>query len=233
MSYWYFIVEGRTEEEFIKEILKPFLETKQIFVQGIEQVITGKTHTGKYCKGGGNNYEYYKNHLLKRMKQFKKRDDLYFTTMIDLYALPKTFPSYETYIDEKDKYKKVDALEKAFKNDIKQNNFIPYIQLHEFETLLFSDLNKFKEYYIDEDNIDRKVLALKSDVKEYDNIELINESESTAPSKRIEKVFSQYCREKATVGLYVALEIGLDKMRKECKHFNEWIKKIENLTQKT
>jgi hypothetical protein len=72
MTYWYFIVEGRTEEEFVKEILRPFLETKQIFVQGIEQVITGKTHTGKYCKGGGNNYEYYKNHLLKRMKQFKR-----------------------------------------------------------------------------------------------------------------------------------------------------------------
>jgi hypothetical protein len=233
MIYWYFIVEGRTEEEFVKEILKPFLETKQIFVQGVEQVITGRTHIGKYCKGGGNNYEYYKNHLLKRMKQFKKRDDLYFTTMLDLYALPKTFPNYETYIDEKDKYKKVDALEKAFKNDIKQNNFIPYIQLHEFETLLFSDLNKFKEYYIDEDNIDQKVLALKSDVKGYDNIELINESESTAPSKRIENFFSQYCSEKATVGLYVALEIGLDKMRKECKHFNEWIKKLENLTQKT
>jgi hypothetical protein len=196
-------------------------------------LICGKNGQGKYCKGGGNNYEYYKNHLLKRMKQFKKRDDLYFTTMLDLYALPKTFPNYETYIDEKDKYKKVDALEKAFKNDIKQNNFIPYIQLHEFETLLFSDLNKFKEYYIDEDNIDQKVLALKSDVKGYDNIELINESESTAPSKRIENFFSQYCSEKATVGLYVALEIGLDKMRKECKHFNEWIKKLENLTQKT
>jgi hypothetical protein len=67
--------------------------------------------------------------------------------MIDLYALPKTFPNYENYIDEKDKYKKVDALEEAFKNDINQNNFMPYIQLHEFETLLFSDLNKFKEYY--------------------------------------------------------------------------------------
>jgi len=51
MTYWYFIVEGRTEEEFVKEILRPFLETKQIFVQGVEQVITGKMHTGKYCKG--------------------------------------------------------------------------------------------------------------------------------------------------------------------------------------
>jgi len=157
MIYLYFIVEGRTEKEFIKEILKPFFETKHIFVQGIELVITGKNRNGKYCKGGGMNYDYYKNHLLKRMKQFKNRKDLYFTTMIDLYALPKTFPNYKIYKNEKNKYNKVEALEREFKNDINQNNFLPYIQLHEFETLLLSDLSKFKEYYIDEDNIDQKI----------------------------------------------------------------------------
>jgi hypothetical protein len=233
MTYWYFIVEGRTEEEFVKEILKPYLENKQIFIQGIEQVITGKSHIGKYCKGGGKNYDLYKNHILKRMKQFKKRENLYFTTMIDLYALPKTFPNYEASKNEKDKYKKIAVLESAFKTDINQINFLPYIQLHEFETLLFSDLDKFKEYYIDEIKIDQKILALKSDVKDYDNIELINESSSTAPSKRIEKIFNSYCSEKATAGLYLALEIGLDKMRKKCKHFNEWIETIENLSQKS
>lgn len=229
MIYLYFIVEGRTEEEFVKEILKPYLEKKQIFIQGVEQVITGKNQSKKHCKGGGKNYEYYKNHLSRRIKQFKKTSHLYFTTMIDLYALPQNFPNYEIYVDYKDKYKKVKALEKEFGNDINQNNFIPYIQLHEFETLLLSDLSKFKEYYIDEDNVDQKILALQNDIKEYDNIELINESESTAPSKRIEKFFNKYCREKTTVGIYVALEIGLDKMKEKCKHFNEWIEKIENL----
>jgi hypothetical protein len=64
MIYLYFIVEGRTEEEFIKEVLRPYLEAKHIFIQGVEAVITGKNHDGKYCKGGGSNYEYYKNHLL-------------------------------------------------------------------------------------------------------------------------------------------------------------------------
>lgn len=229
MIYLYFIVEGRTEEEFIKEILRPFLETKDIFIQGIELVITGKNRNGKYCKGGGTSYDYYKNHLLKRMKQFKNRNDLYFTTMIDLYGLPKTFPNYSLYKDEKDKYKKVEALERDFKNDLSQNNFLPYIQLHEFETLLLSDLHKFKEYYIDEDDIDKKILALQNDIKKYDNIELINESENTAPSKRIEKVFNQYCHEKATAGIYIAQEIGLEVIRKKCQHFNDWIEKIENL----
>jgi len=226
MSDWYFIVEGQTEEEFVKEILRPYLETQQIVIQGVEQVITGKSRTGKYCKGGGKNYELYKNHLINRMKQFKNRENLYFTTMIDLYALPKRFPNSDIYKNETDKYKKVEALESAFKNDINQDNFLPYIQLHEFETLLFSDLDKFKEYYIDEENIDQKISALKNDVKEYDNIELINDSENTAPSKRIEKFFNRYCREKPTAGLYLSLEIGLDKMREKCQHFNEWIEKL-------
>jgi uncharacterized protein YbcV (DUF1398 family) len=101
--------------------------------------------------------------------------------------------------------------------------------LHEFETLLLSDLNKFQEYYIDEDDIDQKILALKNDIKEHDNIELINESENTAPSKRIEKFFNQYCYEKATAGIYIASEIGLDKIREKCQHFNDWIKKMESL----
>jgi len=73
-------------------------------------------------------------------------------------------------------------------------------------------------------------LALQNDIKEYDNIELINESDNTAPSKRIEKCFNQYCHEKATAGIYIALEIGLDKIRGKCQHFNDWIEKIENLS---
>ncbi|HID03378.1 MAG TPA: hypothetical protein EYP18_09255, partial [Desulfobacterales bacterium] len=68
----YVVVEGNSEEKFINDILSEYFANKSIFIQA-EKVITGKNSVGKICKGGGNSYKYYKNHLQKRIKQFSKQ----------------------------------------------------------------------------------------------------------------------------------------------------------------
>jgi hypothetical protein len=60
--------------------------------------------------------------------------------------------------------------------------------------------------------------------------EEINDSKETAPSKRIEKIVSNYA--KITSGIPLAEDIGLKEIREKCLLFNDWIKWLESLSQK-
>ena len=93
---------------------------------------------------------------------------------------------------------------------------IPYIQLHEFGGLLFSDVNAFMESF-SEDEIDMNVLM--EAANSFENPELINDSPLTAPSKRLEKAIVGYS--KVLYGNYLAMDIGLDTIRNKCPLFNE------------
>ena len=55
--------------------------------------------------------------------------------------------------------------------------------------------------------------------------EEINDSPETAPSKRVEALIPGY--QKPLMGTLAALEIGLEKIRDACPHFNNWLSQIE------
>ena len=95
--------------------------------------------------------------------------------------------------------------------------------LHEFEALLFVDPNKFKEWVDDESIID----SLHQIKASYSSPEEINNSPQTAPSKRILGLIPDY--NKVIQGTIIAMEIGLDEMRRQCLHFNKWLDCLENL----
>jgi hypothetical protein len=225
----YIIVEGQSEEKFVKEILSPYFASKNIFLYP-EIVITGRDKRGKACKGGGDSYELYKNHIQKRIKQFKKQKNYYFTTMIDLYALPKDFPKLQKaqqYYN--DKYQYILFLEKAFYDDIGFNNFFPYIQLHEYETLLFCDIDAivYEFFDLEDDKLYDKIVK---DIRDYDNIELINDSKETAPSKRLDRYTNgNYCGQKTTSSINILKNIDIEVIRNRCQHFNRWLQYMENL----
>ena len=104
--------------------------------------------------------------------------------------------------------------------------FIPYVQMYEFEALLFSDSKSFAK------GIDRSHLAsdFQSIRDSFDSPEEINDSPVTAPSKRVLELVSGY--EKPLFGTLAALEIGLKTMRHECQLFDTWLKKLEALKTK-
>ena len=101
--------------------------------------------------------------------------------------------------------------------------FIPYIQLHEFEGLLFSDISVFPDNFTKE-QLDFK--QLESAVNEFNTPEEINNSPATAPSERLKKAVNGY--DKVTDGAFLAMEIGLETIRKKCILFNEWVGRLEN-----
>lgn len=138
---------------------------------------------------------------------------------------PDDFPGYQDALLLQDPYEKVAKIEEEFAADIPDSRFIPYIQLHEFETLLFVEPEKFGIEYIDETKKER----LRAVANEFGNPELINQGPETAPSRRIIKVFFDYENNKPAIGSMVAHEIGVDVLRRACRHFNEWLTKLERL----
>lgn len=55
--------------------------------------------------------------------------------------------------------------------------------------------------------------------------ELINDGMETAPSKRIINCIS--CFDKANIGVDVLGKIGVENIARKCRHFSEWMKRVE------
>ena len=220
----YILVEGQTEEKFVKETLYKHLFSFAIFAYPI-LFSTGKKNLRTH-KGGIISYSQVKKNLMMLIRQFRNRQDVHFTTMVDLFHLDRLhdkFPGFEDASKISDKYKLVTSLEESFRKDINHqfDKFIPYIQLHEFESLLFSDPAKFDSQIDDSRKIDR----LNQILKDFSNPELINDED--APSYRIKEIFPAY--DKVRHGAIISNRIGLNRIRSKCSHFNEWIIKLEQL----
>lgn len=130
------LCEGQTEQGFVEEVLKPYL-----IEQGVSSVksVLVTTNKKKNARGGLVAYQHAFDDLSILMKS--NRDGEYekhvFTTMFDLYALPNDFPGYSEANSIGDRYERVLSFEKAFSKAVASERFIPYIQLHEYEALVF------------------------------------------------------------------------------------------------
>ncbi|MFM2060700.1 MAG: hypothetical protein RLZZ507_370 [Cyanobacteriota bacterium] len=223
----YLFAEGPTEQTFADSILKPHLAKYGVFLDKII-LIAHARKKGKAHRGGSGygDYQPMRDDILRFLKQ-EKGTNVFFTTMIDLYAIHHNLPGLAaSEIMRQNPIKRVEFLEKSFADDIDDPRFIPYIQLHEYEAYLFSDPTCFESFY---DNCSDKVVILKTISDSYETPELINDSKETAPSKRIIAQFPDYERAKSTVGSLLAESIGLEVIRDKCPHFNSWLLRLESL----
>lgn len=224
MKRLHITVEGQTEEEFVNETLAPHLANYSVYADA-RCVKTGR-HDGKDIRGGMTNYDKAKNDIQDWIDEEHGNADVAFTTMFDYYQLPNTFPGYEAASTLTDPYKKVEVIEDSLKSDINDNRFLPYIQLHEFEALLFADIQKIRGLYSDNGQAMANLIDIS---KKIANPELIDNGIETAPSKRIIKQIPAYENQKTTVGPLVAQAIGIDTLKKACPHFREWVERLEQL----
>ena len=218
-----FIVEGQTEEAFVKQILKPHLAELSVWVNA-RCVMTSRRGGIKY-RGGISKYTQVKNDINAWTKE-DQNPDARFTTMIDLYGLPTDFPGYEDAQRKEDPYERIRILENSFKDNIVDHRFIPYFQLHEFEALLLSDPQKFDAQFFDHGT---KIKELVDLVSGYESPELINDGKTTAPSKQIINKIPEYAKMKASAGPIIAGKIGLPSLRSKCMNFNQWLERLEAL----
>lgn len=205
------LCEGQTEERFITDILQPYFQSQNIYLQPI--VI--ETSRGlKKKRGGIGNYKQIK----EQLQILCKDKDAYITTMIDYYGLPSETPGCHVS-NQPSLYERVKFIEQAVENDLRADNLKVYLSLHEFESLLFSDLSKFSLIANP-----RQCKALVKIVDDFCNPEHINNSYDTAPSRRLKNVLPEYA--KNLDGITLAKEIGLHAMLNSCPHFKEWIDTI-------
>lgn len=221
----HFVVEGQTEEAFVNRVLAPYLAGRRIWTK-VRCVRTSRKRGIKY-RGGFRNYATAKNDINAWITE-DQNSDARFTTMFDLYGLPTDFPGYERAAQISSPYDRVRVLEGAMSNDITDSRLIPYIQLHEFEALLFSEPWKLGSQFPDRAAAIERLVETASG---FDSPEHIDDGSQTAPSKRLINEIPEYQGRKVSAGPLVAEKIGLSRLRSKCRHFEEWLGRLEALSQ--
>jgi Domain of unknown function (DUF4276) len=204
------LCEGPTEEQFVNRVLSPHFLSKNI-------VVTPRRLDGN-C-----GYDRVEAECIRWLNQEK---NACVTTMIDLYGRKGTYPgelpksngsAWVTQIE--------DAMHNKVVNNSKAHNkqFIPYLQLHELEALLFSDPATLTKWL----SLDHAIppMAFEKILEGFETPEHINDHPETAPSKRIKQIVPGYS--KVADGPLILQEIGLSKIRAACSHFDAWITKLE------
>ncbi len=213
MTRVHIFVEGQTEETFVRELLQYPFSRLGIYLNPI------LFRTSSQGKGGAVSYGKIKWQIEKKCKE---DPSAYVTTMLDVYGLPKEFPGKIEAEKKADIREKVVYLEEAFAGDIGQRRFIPNLLLHEFEALLFTSPTSFDEWF------GKKAAQKLNEIRDsFDTPEHIDDGPETAPSKRIEKICPGY--EKPVHGSLIAMDIQLVNIRRECRHFDQWLTKLEKL----
>jgi len=227
MARLYLFAEGQTEQTFADTVLAPHLASHAVYLQG-SVLIAHARKKQRIHRGGGRRYLPMRNDVLRFTAQEKGRD-VFFTSMIDLYAIHGDFPGLDDAEKLRhDPYQRVEQLENAWGQDIADPRFIPFIQLHEFEAYLFTEPEEFRLFY---PGAGRQISRLRDIADSHESPELIDDGPNTAPSKRIIGEFPDYQRAKRTVGPQVGELIGVQAIRVKCPHFDRWLSTLENLTE--
>lgn len=225
MPRLYLFAEGQTELAFADTVLKPRLARFGVYLHP-PVLIANARKKGRVHRGGGRRYAPMKNDIARLLAQ-EKGEDVFFTTMIDLYAIHADFPGLsEVEHLRHQPVKRVQAIEEAFAQDIGDGKFVPYIQLHEYEAYLFSDPTWFRYFY---GHHEKQIAELRAIADRYETPELIDDGLHSAPSKRIILQLPDYKGAKPAVGPQVAELIGLEVIREKCPHFAGWLTRLEML----
>jgi hypothetical protein len=220
----YLTVEGQTEQAFTVAVLGPHLSAFNVFVE--KPRLTGPHgRQGGRIPQGGMFHTFA--HVLEDMKRWLRENrssEARFSMMVDLYALPHDVPSHAAARNLRDPCAQAEMLEAALADEIKDQRFIPYIQVHEFEALLLAAPEQFTERF---EQREKQIAMLLAECNRFASPELINHGQHTHPKARIKKYFTDY-GEKAD-GPLLAQAIGLHQIRQKCPHFDRWLTTLENL----
>lgn len=220
------LVEGQTEESFVNKLLAEHLAQRGILITPI--LLTTKrvknrneeerSMPGRRFKGGISSYGKVK----LDVRNVLNDKQAYVTTMIDYYGLPDDFPG-------KDKrprgngYEQALFLEREFTADIGTLRFRPFLALHEYEALLFSQPETIAAAFPEQ----AVAAQLRTIRNAFASPEEINQGRDTHPAARIMAHVTGY--KKPFHGTLIAERIGLTTIRQECAHFADWVTWLESL----
>lgn len=215
--------EGQTEEKFIKMVVAPAIRDLQVYLK--PQTL----RTSQSGSGGALSFDRLKYHARNSLLS---NENCILSTFVDLYKLDTSFPEFDVAAQIKDVYVRVSSLETALHGAVvsyvgcRHDRFIPYIQPHEFEGLLFSDVDKLVSI---EPNWRKSVANLRKVVNEASSPEHINNGFETKPSRRLETLLDP-CYRKTRHGPLAAESITLKVIEERCIHFHDWMERLRGLS---
>ena len=212
------LVEGQTEEAFVKNLLASHLAGKEVVTTPVI-VATKRLLTGDKKRGGYVPYSRLRAEILRLLNDSSATC---VTTMLDYYGLAPEFPGRENP-KGKTALEKVVFVESAWAADINHQRFLPYLALHEFEAMLFTEPTVIASSF-GQPAIQTTLQSIRAS---FSSPEDINDHEDTAPSKRLGKLFPGY--NKPFYGELIVERIGLDRIRADCAHFAAWLAQLESL----
>jgi hypothetical protein len=216
-------VEGQTEEDFVNEILRDHLTAKGYASVGARIVGHARLRRNR---GGIRPWPSVKRDIIHHLRE---DSTCIATTMIDYYGLPQegngAWPG-RAKATRLSTIHKGPCVESALLDDLASDQcdlrrFVPFVVIHEFEGLLFSDCAAFSRA-IGRPNLESEFSRIRS---QFATPEEIDDSPVNAPSKRIEALVPGY--EKPLFGALAMMEIGLARIRAECPHFDDWLERLE------
>ena len=208
------LVEGKTESDFVDEILAPHL--RMVGYSSVYPSLIAAVGAG-IC-----DWDRAKTNIVRQ-----SRANARVTTMVDYYGLPQDWPG-RAESNALPTSERADFVERAILEDMRGEdaaaNLIPYVMLHEFESILFSDCEKLAAAI----DLPQLTSAFQEIRDQFPTPEDIDDSPEGAPSKRIGDLIAPIdVYRKPLVGLQGAQEIGLDAIRAECPHFAKWMDSLE------
>lgn len=199
-------VEGPTEREFVRYELAEHLQTKGV----------NATPILPHGMGGDIRID----RLASAMAELVFNFD-YVTSLVDFYG----FKDKGTCTSDELEKRVEEAVRGRIRQSWDESRLFAYVQRHEFEALLFSDVSKFGTVF---DELPGNALTELGEIRRhFTTPEDINDSSITAPAKRILRLIPGY--RKAVHGPELASEIGLTVIRGQCPRFNDWLTRIESL----
>lgn len=209
------IVEGPTEERFVKTLLAP--ELARAGVRAECRIVHPRPSGSSRLHRGGGGWEDWKAKIRNALRD--TRSEIRFTTLFDLYGLPAKFPGRNEALHLETGHAKANCIEKALGEDLDDRRLIPYVQVHEFEALVLAALDGLDGQLDDSADVAglTKLRAHLGHLPPED----INDGPSTAPSKRLKQAIPSY--EKIIHGPAAIEAVGLDHVRTVCPRFATWL----------
>lgn len=194
------IVEGDTEERFVNHVLRDELAGVALIPLNLS--------------GGAVSMHY----MLGSIVPLMYERHACVTTMVDFYKFKN--PARKSGAEDIER-ELAEAVEEKVRHSRTGSRtvFLPYLQKHEFEALLFADREIMAECLGLSGAQRRKLTAIKGNPEDIDH--------DHPPSKRIIDIHRKY--EKEINGVEIARKIGLAKIARECPRFGGWLAELRKI----
>ena len=192
------VTEGDTEYDFVQRVLRSELKNADVIARNM--------------RGGSISVPYVLKYI--RPLLYDKFDCI--TTMVDFYKFAN--PGRGNSADD---------MQRKLAAEVEQSNrgsrtvFLPYVQKHEFEALLFADRTAMSKCLDLSAAQHKKLNAIKGKPEDINH--------DAPPSVRILGIHGGY--EKVINGVDIVQEIGLVKIAHECPRFGEWLAKLRKIAE--